>query len=95
MSKLDLCLERLCWPEFAEQVRTDYLTIPEVAAHIASSAGLTLRPNTDTVLGGRLRLAWTSPAHPIAMIPFQDPKPPSLQHTRPRRRIAARACGVV
>lgn len=63
VSKLDLCLERLWWPGFAEQVRTDYLTIPQVAEHIARSAGLTLRPNTDTVLGGRLRRAWTGAQH--------------------------------
>jgi hypothetical protein len=47
VSRLDLCLECLQQPEFAEQVWTDQLTISQVADHIAGSAGLSLTPNSD------------------------------------------------
>jgi hypothetical protein len=57
VSRLDLCLERLQGPEFAEQVWTDHLTIAQVADHIAGSAGLSLTPNSDSKLRGRLRRA--------------------------------------
>ena len=57
VSRLDLCLERLQEPEFAEQVWTDHLTIAQVADHIAGSAGLSLTPNSDSKLRGRLRRA--------------------------------------
>lgn len=63
MSKLDLCLERLREAEFAEHLWTDRLTIPQVADHIAASCGLTLNPNTDGALRGRLRRAWTGAKH--------------------------------
>ncbi|MBD3143033.1 ATP-binding protein [Microbispora camponoti] len=63
VAKLDLCLERLREEEFAEHVWTDRLTIPQVADHIAASAGLTLTPNTDNALRGRLRQAWTGIKH--------------------------------
>ncbi len=63
VSKLDLCLERLRAPVFAEQLWTDELTIPEVAARIAASAGLGLTPNTDTPLRGGLRRAWIGLQH--------------------------------
>ncbi|GAA1264090.1 hypothetical protein GCM10009665_61960 [Kitasatospora nipponensis] len=63
LSKLDLCLERLRAPEFAEHVRTDHRTVAQVADHLAASAGLTLTPNTDGPLRGRLRRAWTSARH--------------------------------
>ncbi|WP_441246341.1 AAA family ATPase [Kitasatospora sp. McL0602] len=59
LSKLDLCLDRLRAEEFAEHVQTDQITIPQVADHIAASAGLSLVPNTDSALRGRLRRAWT------------------------------------
>lgn len=62
-SKLDLCLERLRGTEFAEQLWTDHLTVPQVADHVAASAGLTLTPNTDSALRGRLRRAWTGIKH--------------------------------
>ncbi len=62
VSKLNL-LERLRAPDFAEHLWTDHLTIPQVADHIAVSAGLTLTPNTDTALRGRLRRAWTGARH--------------------------------
>ncbi|WP_214103792.1 AAA family ATPase [Acrocarpospora catenulata] len=63
ISKLDRCLERLREPEFAEHLRTDHLTIPQIADHIAGRAGLTLTPNTDTALQGTLRRAWIGLAH--------------------------------
>lgn len=63
VSKLDLCLRRLRAAEFAEHVWTEHLTIPQVADHIAASAELTLAPNTDSALRGRLRRAWTGVKH--------------------------------
>ncbi|WUH88983.1 ATP-binding protein [Streptomyces sp. NBC_00433] len=63
MRKLDLCLERLAGPEFAEHVWTDRLGVPAVADHIAAATGLRLAPNTDGALRGRLRRAWTSAQH--------------------------------
>ncbi|WP_327286901.1 AAA family ATPase [Streptomyces sp. NBC_01198] len=63
VGKLDLCLERLAGPEFAEQVWTDRLGVPGVADHIAASTGLRLAPNTDGALRGRLRRAWISAKH--------------------------------
>jgi hypothetical protein len=63
VSKLDLCLDRLRETEFAEHLWTDHLTIPQVADHIAASAGLTLTSNTDSALRGRLRRAWTGAKH--------------------------------
>lgn len=63
VSKLEICLERLSRPEFAEHVWTDRLTVPQVADHIADSAGLTLRPNTDGALTGILRRGWTGIKH--------------------------------
>ncbi|GGR47102.1 AAA family ATPase [Streptomyces netropsis] len=63
VSKLDLCLERLRDAEFAEHVWTDHIPIARVADHIAGSAGLTLTPNTDSPLRGRLRRAWTGARH--------------------------------
>lgn len=47
VSMLDICLERLQDTQFATHVWTDTLSIPEVADHIATMSGLTLRPNTD------------------------------------------------
>lgn len=63
VSRLDLCLERLQEPEFAEQVWTDHLTIAQVADHIAGSAGLSLTPNSDSRLRGRVRRAWIGARH--------------------------------
>lgn len=63
VSNLDRCLARLREPKFAEHVWTDNLTIPQVADHIAASATLTLIPNTDSALRGRLRRAWTGVQH--------------------------------
>ncbi|GIH25789.1 hypothetical protein Aph01nite_40990 [Acrocarpospora phusangensis] len=63
VAKLDHCLERLRGDEFAEHVWTDRLTIPQVAEHVAASAGLTLTPNTDSALRGYARRAWTGIKH--------------------------------
>lgn len=63
VANIDRCLTRLGAPEFAEQLWTDRLTIAQVADHIATSAGLTLSPNTDGALQGRLRRAWTGVKH--------------------------------
>ncbi|MEV6397317.1 AAA family ATPase [Streptomyces sp. NPDC051907] len=60
---LDRCLERLSGPEFAEHIRTDAVSVPQVADRIARSAGLTLAPNTDGPLKHRLRKAWTGIKH--------------------------------
>jgi hypothetical protein len=54
-SKIEICLERLSGPEFAAHIQTDRLTVAQVADLIAGSAGLTLRPNTDSALKGHLR----------------------------------------
>lgn len=61
--KLDLCLERLRGPEFAEHVWTDRITVPEVADRVAASADLTLSPNTDGPVRGGLRRVWTGLRH--------------------------------
>lgn len=63
VGKLDHCLERLEGPEFAEHIRTDRLTVPQVADRIAASAGLTLLPDTDSALQHRVRRAWTGIRH--------------------------------
>jgi AAA domain-containing protein len=55
VAKLDECLDRLQAPEFAEHIRTDHLPVPDVAAHIARSAGLPIAPNLDGRLRRRLR----------------------------------------
>lgn len=53
--RLDVCLERLAEPRFAEQIRTDRIDIPTVAERIAASSGLELRPDTDSTVRRRLR----------------------------------------
>ncbi|MBJ7903145.1 AAA family ATPase [Streptomyces sp. DSM 110735] len=63
VAKLDLCLERLRGEEFAEQVWTDRLSIPEVAERVAASAGLPLAPDRGGALRGRLRRARTGVRH--------------------------------
>lgn len=63
VSRIDLCLERLRAPEFAEQLWTDRLTVPQVAEHVAAAAGLTLTADTDSALRGRFRRAWTGFRH--------------------------------
>lgn len=61
--RLDHCLERLADPRFAEHIRTDRITVPEVADRIAASAGLRPLPNTDGPLRHRLRRTWTGLRH--------------------------------
>lgn len=61
--RLDQCLERLREEEFAEHVWTDHITVPQVADHITASAGLTLAPDTDSPVRGRLRRTWTGAKH--------------------------------
>jgi hypothetical protein len=63
VAKLDGCLERLRGGEFAEHVWTDELPVPRVAERVAASAGLTLAPNTDGPLVGRVRRAWIGVRH--------------------------------
>ncbi|MEV6975249.1 AAA family ATPase [Kitasatospora sp. NPDC093806] len=63
VSRLDHCLERLSGAEFGEHVRTDRLDVAGVAEHLAASAGLTLAPNTDGPLRGRLRRAAVGARH--------------------------------
>jgi hypothetical protein len=61
--QLDHCLERLREPEFAEHLWTDHSTVAKTADRIAVLAGLTLAPNRDGALRGRLRRAWTGIRH--------------------------------
>ncbi|TWF80963.1 AAA domain-containing protein [Pseudonocardia hierapolitana] len=55
VAKLDECLDRLQAPEFAEHIRTDDLPVPDVATHIARSAGLSIAPNLDGPVRRRVR----------------------------------------
>ncbi|WP_207552847.1 hypothetical protein [Mycolicibacterium fortuitum] len=55
VQRLDRGLQALTAPEFAEQVWTDTLSIPQVADRIAATAGLVLAPNTDGDLRARMR----------------------------------------
>ncbi|MFG2313194.1 AAA family ATPase [Streptomyces sp. NPDC048566] len=63
VERLDHCLERLGEPEFAEHLWTDRTTVARTAERIAVLAGLTLAPNRDGALRGRLRRAWTGVRH--------------------------------
>ncbi|MFD3307891.1 AAA family ATPase [Streptomyces sp. NPDC058694] len=63
VQQLDHCLERLREPEFAEHLWTDHTTVARTADRIAVLAGLTLAPNKDSALRGRLRRSWTSARH--------------------------------
>jgi len=63
VQQLDHCLERLREPEFAEHLWTDHTTVAKTADRIAVLAGLTLTPNRDGAVRGRLRRAWTSARH--------------------------------
>ncbi len=63
VSRLDDCLLRLRDPQFSEQIWTDHLTVAQVADRIAASAGVTLAPNRDSPIHGRLRRAWTGVRH--------------------------------
>lgn len=63
LDHLDHCLEQLRSPLFAEHVRTDALTVPEVAERVAAAAGLELRPRSGGRGRQRLRELWTSVRH--------------------------------
>lgn len=63
MSKVDECLSGLSDPRFATHVRTDDLTIPEVADQVAKAANLQLLPNKDTRLQAQARRMWTTLKH--------------------------------
>lgn len=61
--RLDHCLERLAAPEFATHIRTDTITVPEVADAIAAAAGLRLAPAEPGVVRNRLRRAGVGLRH--------------------------------
>ena len=65
MRKLGLCLSRLSQPEFAIQLRTDQLTVAQVAEAIAASAGLELGRRRGTAVGDRLRWAGRGLRHAL------------------------------
>jgi hypothetical protein len=55
VDRLDDCLARLREPEFAQHLRTDQQTVPQVADTIARLAALPIKPDTDGPLRGSLR----------------------------------------
>ena len=63
VARLDVCLERLRGPAFAEHVTTDDLTVAQVAERVAATAGLALAPADPSALRGRLRRALTTLRH--------------------------------
>lgn len=63
LGKVDHCLSALAGPEFAEQVHTDALTVPQVADAVATAAGLRLAPNADGPARHWLRRAGVSVRH--------------------------------
>ncbi|MGV9409204.1 AAA family ATPase [Nocardia sp. NPDC003693] len=63
VAQVDRCLNSLRGSEFGEHIETDHIGIPEVADRIAASAGVTLTPNTDGPLRGRLRRALVGVRH--------------------------------
>ena len=65
MRKLGLCLSRLSQPEFATAVRTDDLTVAQVAEAIAVAAGLELGRHRGTAVGDRLRWAGRGLRHAL------------------------------
>jgi predicted kinase len=65
MRKLGLCLSRLSQPEFATQLQTDHLTVPQVAEAIAASSGLELSRHRGTAAGDRLRWAGRGLRHAL------------------------------
>jgi hypothetical protein len=60
---LDRCLDRLGHDDFAEHIRTDELTIAQVADRVAASAGLTLTPDDTGFLRARARRTWVTIRH--------------------------------
>jgi hypothetical protein len=65
MRKLGLCLSRLSQPEFAIQLWTDHLSVPQVAEAIGASAGLKLGRHRGTAVGDRLRQAGRGLRHAL------------------------------
>ncbi|WP_037570438.1 AAA family ATPase [Phaeacidiphilus oryzae] len=63
VARLDDCLERLRDERFAEHIRTDRLSVAQVAEKIAASAGLPISPDRDGPVRGPLRRAWTGLRH--------------------------------
>lgn len=63
VTQLDLCLDRLSGPTFAEHLWTDRLTVAQVAEHIAAFAGLTLNATNDGPIRASLRRAWIGVKH--------------------------------
>jgi AAA domain len=57
MRHLDRCLTRLSQPDFATQLRTDHLTVAQVAEAIAASADLELGRHKGSAVGDRVRWA--------------------------------------
>lgn len=55
VDRLDFCLEQLSKPEFADHIWTDKTPVAAVADRIADTAGVTLTPDTDGRIRGRLR----------------------------------------
>jgi hypothetical protein len=60
---LDQCLDRLGDDDFAEHIRTDDLTVTQVADRIAASAGLALTPDDTGFLRARARRTWVTIKH--------------------------------
>jgi hypothetical protein len=63
VAKLDECLDRLQDEMFAEHLRTDRLSVSQVADAVARSAGLPIKPDTDGALRARLRRHRTTLRH--------------------------------
>jgi hypothetical protein len=55
VDRLDFCLEQLNRPEFADHIWTDTTPVAAVADRIADMVGVTLTPDTDGRIRGRLR----------------------------------------
>ena len=62
LGRLDDCLKQLRQPQFAEHLRTDRMSVPEVAEAIAGSAGLAIAGRSGPVRS-RLEQAGTSLRH--------------------------------
>jgi hypothetical protein len=63
VGRLDRCLEQLEAPLFATHLRTDDLSVPQVAEQIAAAAGLDLRPDDYGRTRRRLVQRWTTLRH--------------------------------
>ena len=63
LAMLDRCLEQLEKNQFAEHIWTEDITVSQVADHIATATGRSLRPDTDSPLRGRIRRAWVGAQH--------------------------------